>query len=112
VTPNEYLALEREAEYKNEYFDGEIFAMVGASRRHNLITTNVVSELHQQLRGREFEVYPSDMRVRVPSANVYTYPDAVVVCGGPRFEDDAVDTLSSIRCSLRLMDVYEKVAMD
>jgi Uma2 family endonuclease len=93
VTPNDYLALERKAEYKNEYFDGEIFAMVGASRRHNLITTNVVSELHRQLRGRPCEVYPSDMRVRIPSANVYTYPDAVVVCGEPRFEDEAVDTL-------------------
>lgn len=93
VTPNEYLALERAAEYKNEYFDGEIFAMVGASRRHNLITTNVVRELSLRLKDRPCEVYPSDMRVRIPSANVYTYPDAVVVCGEPRFEDEAVDTL-------------------
>lgn len=93
VTPDEYLALERRAEYKNEYFDGEVFAMVGASRKHNLINTNVVSELHRQLRGKPCEVYPSDMRVRIPSANVYTYPDAVVVCGEPRFEDAEVDTL-------------------
>jgi Uma2 family endonuclease len=93
VTPDEYLALERQAEYKNEYFDGEVFAMVGASRKHNLISLNVASELRAQLRGHECEVYQSDMRVRIPSANVYTYPDAVVVCGEPRFEDAAADTL-------------------
>jgi Uma2 family endonuclease len=93
VTPDEYLALERRAEYKSEYFDGEVFAMVGASRKHNLITTNVVRELSLRLKDRPCEVYPSDMRVRILSANVYTYPDAVVVCGEPRFEDEAVDTL-------------------
>jgi Uma2 family endonuclease len=93
VTPEEYLAFERAAEHKSEYLDGEIFAMTGASREHNLITLNVASELRSQLKGRDCEVYPSDMRVRIPSANVYTYPDVVVVCGGPKFEDAALDTL-------------------
>ncbi|MET0623567.1 MAG: Uma2 family endonuclease [Pyrinomonadaceae bacterium] len=93
VTPEEYLTYERAAEYKNEYFDGEIFAMTGASRRHNLIAGNIFGSLWQQLRGKPCEVYPSDMRVRIPSANLYTYPDVVVVCGEPQFEDDHVDTL-------------------
>src|SRR5829696_5082670 len=93
VTPEEYLAYERAAEYKNEYFDGEIFAMTGASRKHNLIAGNVFGLLWQQLWGKPCEVYPSDMRVRIPSANIYTYPDVVVVCGEPEFEDGHVDTL-------------------
>jgi Uma2 family endonuclease len=93
VTPEEYLAFERAAEYKNEYFDGEIFAMVGASRRHNLITLNVAAEFRAKLRGRGCETYASDMRVRISSANLYTYPDVVVVCGEPQFEDQHVDTL-------------------
>jgi Uma2 family endonuclease len=93
ATPEEYLALERAAEYKSEYFDGEIFSMVGASRKHNLIATNILSLLWQQLRGKSCEVYPSDMRVRIPSANLYTYPDVVVVCSEPQFEDEQVDTL-------------------
>ena len=93
VTPEEYLALEREAEYKNEYVNGEIRAMTGASRAHNLISVNVASELRAQLKGRPCEVYHTDMRVRIPSANVYTYPDVVVVCGEPKFEDSHVDTL-------------------
>lgn len=93
TTPAEYLAFERACEYKNEYFDGEIVAMTGASRRHNLIPLNVGAQLHAQLRDRPCETYVSDMRVRVPDTNLYTYPDVVVVCGVPQFEDEHVDTL-------------------
>lgn len=93
ITPEEYLALERKAESKSEYFDGEIFAMVGASRKHNLITVNITRELSQQLKGKPCEVYSSDMRVRIPNANIYTYADLTVACGDPKFEDTHVDTL-------------------
>ena len=93
LTPEEYLAIERRAEYKSEYIDGEMVGMTGASRRHNLIAANISREIGQQLRGRPCEGYISDMRVRVPSTRLYTYPDVVVVCGEPRFEDDYVDTL-------------------
>lgn len=93
LTPQEYLALEREAEVKSEYFNGEMFAMSGASRKHNLIVTNIVRELSQQMRGRPCEVYSSDMRVKVSATGLYTYPDVVAVCGGPKFEDAHVDTL-------------------
>jgi len=75
VTTEEYLAFERAAEYKNEYFDGEIVVMTGASRRHNLINVNVLSEFWGQLKKAPCEVYPSKMRVRIPAANLYTYPD-------------------------------------
>src|SRR5882672_6913779 len=88
VTPEEYLALERKAEYKSEYLHGEIFAMTGASRKHNLIAVNILRELSQQLKGKPCEVYPSEMRVKVAASGLYTYPDVVVVCGEPRFEDD------------------------
>ena len=93
LTPEEYLAVERQAEHKSEYVDGEMVAMTGASRRHNLIAFNITREISQQLRGRPCEGYASDMRVRVPSTRLYTYPDVVVVCGEPKFEDDYVDTL-------------------
>jgi Uma2 family endonuclease len=93
VTAEEYLAYERRAEYKNEYFDGEVFAMTGASRRHNLISLNIGAELREQLRGQVCETYVTDMRVRIPAANIYTYPDVVAVCGEPKFEDAELDTL-------------------
>lgn len=93
LTPEEYLAFERQAEYKNEYFAGEVFAKVGASRKHNLIATNILSSLWLQLKKKPYEVYPSDMRVRIPATDIYTYPDVVVACGEPKFEDEYVDTL-------------------
>lgn len=93
ITPEEYLAIERSAEYKNEYVNGEIFAMTGASRKHNLIAGNIFGELRQQLKGKPCEVYPGEMRVKAPAASSYVYPDVVVVCGDPQFEDSYFDTL-------------------
>src|SRR5207253_11020491 len=93
VSPDEYLRLERQAEYKSEYLNGEIFAMSGASRQHNLITANIGAEFNRQLKGKPCEAYASDMRVKVRSNGLYTYPDVIVVCGEPEFEDDEVDTL-------------------
>lgn len=93
VTPEEYLTFERAAEYKNEYRGGEIIAMTGASEKHNLIAGNLFVELKRQLRGKPCRTYISDMRVRIPAASIYTYPDVVVACGTPEFEDEGVDTL-------------------
>jgi Uma2 family endonuclease len=93
LPPEEYLAIERQAEYKSEYLAGEVFAMVGASRKHNLITVNIIVALGQQLRDKPYELYPSDMRVRVPAKGLYTYPDVAVACGEPNFEDNYFDTL-------------------
>jgi Uma2 family endonuclease len=92
-TPAQYLELERKAQDKSEYFRGEIYPMCGASREHNLITGNVGTALHRQLRHRPCEVYQSNMRVKVSPTGLYTYPDVVVVCGAPRFEDAELDTL-------------------
>lgn len=92
-TPEEYLRLERAADHKSELINGRIYAMAGASRRHNLIVGNVFAELRAQLRGRGCEAYVNDMRVKVSRTTLYTYPDVAALCGEPRFEDDAVDTL-------------------
>jgi Uma2 family endonuclease len=93
VSSQEYLALEKQAVYKSEYIAGTIVAMSGASRKHNLIVTNIVTSLVQQLRGRSCEVYANDMRVKMPASDLYVYPDVVVVCGTPQFEDSDLDTL-------------------
>jgi Uma2 family endonuclease len=93
ISEKDYLTIERAAEYKNEYVNGEIFAMTGASRKHNLINTNLITSLSGQLQEKRCEVYPGEMRVKAPAARSYVYPDVVVVCGEPRFEDDYFDTL-------------------
>lgn len=93
LSPEEYLEQERRAEYKSEYFAGEVFAMAGASRRHGLIVTNLIAELRQQLKGKPCEVYSGDLRLRVTPAGLYTYPDVMVVCSDVQFADDQKDTV-------------------
>jgi len=93
LTPEEYLVKERKAEFKSEYRDGQIVAMSAANRKHNLITGNVAYGFHTQLLERTDEVYISLMRIKVSDSTLYTYPDVVVVCDEPRFEDNHVDTL-------------------
>jgi len=93
LTPEEYLANERVAEYKSEYFAGEVFALAGASERHNIVALNIASELRSQLKGRPCRSYMSDMRVSVAQDDLYTYPDVVVVCGQPIFHDNSRDVL-------------------
>jgi Uma2 family endonuclease len=85
--------MERKAEFKSEYFQGEVFAMAGASRPHNRIVSTVIRVLDLQLLERDCNVYPSDMRVKIEKINKYTYPGVVVTCGKEVFEDDEVDTL-------------------
>ena len=93
LMPEEYLALERKATIKSEYLDGQMYAMSGASRAHNRICINICAEFNAQLKGSDCEIYAIDMRVKVNSAGLYTYPDVLVVCDEPRFEDDSFDTL-------------------
>ncbi len=93
LTPDEYLALERNAQHKSEYFQGEVFAMAGAGERHNLLSGSLYATLYQQLRGRVCRVYFADMRVRTSPGGLYTYPDVVAACGERQFADDEFDTL-------------------
>ncbi|MDT4330679.1 Uma2 family endonuclease [Methylomonas sp. MED-D] len=92
-TAEEYLSLERSAAIKSEFHDGQIHAMTGASREHNLITINIAGELRRQLKNRPCEAYVNDMRVKAAKARSYHYPDVAVVCGKPEFEDTQLDTL-------------------
>lgn len=89
----DYLKQERSSSYKSEFVDGEVYAMTGASRKHNLIAVNIAGELRNQLKNRPCEAYVNDMRVKAAEARSYHYPDIVVVCGVPQFEDEQVDTL-------------------
>jgi Uma2 family endonuclease len=93
-TVQEYLQLEESTREKHELFQGEIFAMGGASEAHNLIVGNVLAELRQKLRSKPCRVYPSDLRVKVDRSGLYTYPDVVVVCGQPRFEQPGESLLN------------------
>ncbi|MBW3572709.1 MAG: Uma2 family endonuclease [Gemmatimonadetes bacterium] len=94
-SPEEYLALERNAEFKSEYIDGRIVAMTGASAAHAFITGNVHAELRARLRGGSCRAFVNDMRVQVEGGRRYTYPDVVAYCGEAQFLDGVSDTLTN-----------------
>jgi Uma2 family endonuclease len=93
LTPEEYLEIERKAEFKSEYYNGEMFAMAGASERHGVIVINIAAELRQQLKGRPCRVIANDLRLRVLPSGLYTYPDVMVVGGDSQHADNRNDTL-------------------
>ena len=93
ITPEQYLEAERKAEFKHEYFDGEVFAMSGGTYPHGMIILNLGAEFRQALKGRQCTATPQDVRLRVGSGRLYCYPDILIVCGEPRFADDQKDTL-------------------
>jgi Uma2 family endonuclease len=93
LTSTNYLAIERAAERKSEFFDGEMFAMAGTTKNHARIVMNLSRELSSALKGRKCEPFATDLRVKVQANGLYTYPDLLVVCGEQHFEDEHLDTL-------------------
>src|SRR4051794_4528568 len=93
LSEEEYLRLEENSVEKHEYYRGEIFLMAGGSERHNLIASNTLGELWSNLRGKNYRTYNSDMRVKIESNSLHTYPDVSVVCGEPRFAAGRSDTI-------------------
>lgn len=92
LTVQDYLILDRGAETRSEYLEGEMLAMAGASHEHNVIVTNLVAALRPQIRARGCSLYANDMRVRTP-ADFLAYPDVMVLCGERRFDDPRRDTI-------------------
>jgi Uma2 family endonuclease len=95
LTAAEYLAWEREQPAKHEFFDGEVFAMAGASPRHNALCVAAAAELRAAMRSRGCAVLSSDQRLAFPPGQRYVYPDVTVVCGPPAFQADAADVITN-----------------
>lgn len=102
LTAAEYLRFDRSAEYKSEFVDGEIFpiqgpggsvGMAGARFPHNLVKDNLAFEVRFRLKGTPCILLTSDMRVKIDRSAIYSYPDIVIICGQPVFEDEDRDTL-------------------
>ena len=92
-TSEQYLQLDRQAEFRSEYVNGEILAMAGASREHNRITLNIGAALTFQLRGQACEPFTSDLRVKGRTTGAYLFPDVVVGRAPLEFEDSRLDIL-------------------
>ena len=96
-SPAEYYELEEHADYRSEYFDGEIFAMAGGTQPHSLICANLIREIGNQLKGKPCAIYDSNMRLKVKATGLRTYPDASVYCGVRELdpEDSTGQTLTN-----------------
>jgi Uma2 family endonuclease len=97
MTLEEYFRFERTALEKHEFRDGQIIAMSGGTYEHSLIIANTIGELRQQLKGKPCKVADSNLRVRITKTVLYSYPDALVICGDPQFDplDSARTTITN-----------------
>jgi Uma2 family endonuclease len=95
IRPDEYLTLERGAEFKSEYLNGVIYAMAGSSPEHSAITANVTIALGAALRGTPCQLFTSDLKVATSPTGLFAYPDLSLVCEEPRFHDEHRDVLTN-----------------
>jgi len=93
LTPQQYLEQERNAEFRSEYFDGQLLAKMGSSAKHCTIVGNIIIGIGQQFKKRTCEIFANMMRLKVIKTSSYFYPDVVAVCGKPQFEDNEQDVL-------------------
>ena len=103
LSPEEYLAIERAADRKSDYWNGEMFALAGASERHGTIVANLVFSLVGALKGRPCKVYANDLRLQVAATGLYTYPDLLVICGPPEFSDEVQDMVRNPRLIVEVL---------
>ncbi len=109
ISVEEYFARESESETKSEYCDGEMFAMTGASFRHNLIVSNIITAFNIALRGKDCYVLPSDIKVELDFDRRYVYPDVTVVCGEAEMARGRDDVVANPKI---VVEVLSKSTMD
>lgn len=93
LTEAEYFAIEEQAEYKSEFYNGEMFAMASATRAHDEVGCSLQGHVNAMLRGGRCREYSQNMRVKAGDSGLYTYPDLAIVCGEPRFLEGKTATL-------------------
>ena len=103
LTATEYLAIERRADFKSEFFDGEMFAVAGASRFHNFVNENLSTEVGAKLKGSRCRTLSRDQRVWIERTGLYCYPDLIIVCGTPEYADEDPDALINPRVIFEVM---------
>ncbi|MGB3510008.1 MAG: Uma2 family endonuclease [Microcoleaceae cyanobacterium] len=94
-TPEEYLSLEKTAEYKSEYHNGEIIPMTGGTTNHNLIAGNFYVYLRYALREKSYKVFFADVRLSIPLMNRYVYPDVMIIQGKPVYAGTGKTTITN-----------------
>ena len=118
ISVEEYLQSEETATVRHEYVAGEVFALAGASDRHNRIALNIASRLLGASRGGPCRVYISDMKLRVTdemNEDSFYYPDVMVVCeessdqANPDFQREPCLLIEVLSPGTRSIDRREKL---
>ncbi|MFN8443144.1 MAG: Uma2 family endonuclease [Caldilineaceae bacterium] len=95
ISPEEYLQQEEISTDRHEYFKGEVFLMAGGSHNHEMICGGILSLLRQQARRKKCTAYGSNMKIQVKSSGLFTYPDAMLVCGKIEFAAERKDVITN-----------------
>src|SRR5947199_6445650 len=93
LTETAYLEMERAADFKSEFFEGEVFAMAGGTPQHSLIATNLAAEFNNRLKSHPCIPYNADLRIKIEGTALFTYPDLSVICGPLQFAEGTNDTV-------------------
>jgi len=113
ISPEEYLALDRAAEQRSEYVNGQVYCMAGGTRRHSRICVNTITELSAATRDR-CAVDSSNLRLFVEKTGAYFYPDVLVTCGPERAGNDLQDTITNpqvlIEVTSKSSETYDRGA--
>ncbi|HMT07089.1 MAG TPA: Uma2 family endonuclease [Pyrinomonadaceae bacterium] len=91
----DYLRYERSAQDRHEFLDGSVYAMAGESPSHSTICFNLYGSLYGQLRGKKCQGFSPNMKVATNEADLFSYPDLIIVCGQPMFRDKASDVVTN-----------------
>lgn len=110
VSQEDYLAAERVATEKHEYYNGEVFAMSGASMKHSAIEMNLAAVLHGKLKGKTCRPYNNSLRIHIPENTLYTYPDFSVICGEPELLDETY--LDTAKNPIIIIEILSKSTKD
>jgi Uma2 family endonuclease len=89
----EYLRMEKRANDRHEYYNGEVYSMAGATLQHDRIHINLISIINPFLKGKSCSIFSNDIRVHIPENTLFTYPDAFIVCGKPELLQNELDTV-------------------
>ncbi len=103
ISAEKYLTMERMATEKHEYYQGEIFAMSGASFKHNRVFSNLFGDIQGKLKGKHCVPFGSDLRIHIPKNTLYTYPDISIICGKIDATDDKFDTATNPTVIIELL---------
>ncbi len=91
----EYLEMEAAAAYKSEYYQGEIFAMSGGTRKHSLLCVNLIRRISEEIDNRDCQCFESNMKLEIAEADAYVYPDVMVVCGDVILAENTTDAITN-----------------